>query len=84
MNSKCMTSQVPIDKFREALSNQADKDASTDDDVPDPELSRFMECISVCDNDGKIHLLCDDQRSLMHTLYNSTLVIVRGYVFPQK
>ena len=42
-----------------------------------------MECISVKESDGSIHLLCDDPRSLMRTMYNSTLVILRSYEFPQ-
>ena len=82
MNSRVMTNQVPIEKFREALGNNGEKDASADECVPGPELSRLMECISVKETEEDIHLLCDDQRSLMHIMYNSTLVILRSYVFP--
>lgn len=83
MNSRCMTNQVPIEEFRKALGNNGENDASADEGVPDPELSRLMECIAVKESDEDIHLLCDDPRSLMHIMYNSTLVMLRSYEFPQ-
>ena len=84
LNDRCMTKQVPIQIFREELEKKKDADSkSTDDNIPDPELSRLMECISIKELDGSIHLLCDDHRSLMRTMYNSTLVILRSYEFPQ-
>lgn len=43
---------------------------------------RLMECISIKEKDGSMHLLCDDRRSLMQTMYNSTLVMMRSYEFP--
>lgn len=39
---------------------------------------RLMECICVKDKDD-IHLLCEDKRSLMQTLYNLNIVILRAY-----
>lgn len=78
-----MTNQVPIEEFRKALGNNGENDASADEGVPDPELSRLMECIAVKESDEDIHLLCDDPRSLMHIMYNSTLVMLRSYEFPQ-
>lgn len=84
LNDRCMTKQVPIAVFREELAKKEDGDSeSPDENIPDPELSRLMECISVKETDGSIHLLCDDHRSLMRTMYNSTLVILRSYEFPQ-
>ena len=82
MDSRGMTNQVPIDIFRNALSNNNGNDTSIGDGVPDSELSRLMECISVKDGDADIHLLCDDPRSLMRIMYNSTLVMLRSYEFP--
>lgn len=83
MNSRVMTNQVPIKEFLKALGNTGENDASADEGVPDPELSRLMECISVKESEEDIHLLCDDPRSLMHIMYNSTLVMLRSYEFPQ-
>ena len=86
LNDRCMTKQVPIDIFRQELERKKSKDGdaeSTDEDIPNAELSRLMECISVKEPDGCIHLLCDDPRSLMRTMYNSTLVILRSYEFPR-
>ena len=42
-----------------------------------------MECISIKEGDDDVHLLCDDPRSLMRTMYNSTLVMMRSYEFPE-
>lgn len=86
LNDRCMTKQVPIDIFRQELERKKSKDGdaeSTDEDIPNAELSRLMACISVKEPDGGIHLLCDDPRSLMRTMYNSTLVILRSYEFPR-
>lgn len=81
-----MTSQMPISEFREVLAEkQKDHEEAEPDTngVPSPEASRFMECLSVKEPDGSIHLLCDDPRSLMRNMYASTLVILRGYEFPK-
>lgn len=86
MSKRRMSSQVPIKQFREELEKKksAEGDSElTDGSVPTPELSRLMECIAVKKSDGSIHLLCDDEQSLMRTMYNSTLVILRSYEFPQ-
>ena len=86
MSKRRMSSQVPFKKFREELDNKRRMESDselTDDSIPTPELSRLMECISVKAADGSIHLLCDDERSLMRTMYDSTLVILRSYEFPK-
>ena len=85
LNERCMTKQVPIAIFREKLAEgKDDRDSeSPDENIPNAELSRLMECISVKEIDGSVHLLCDDPRSLMRTMYNSTLVILRSYEFPK-
>ena len=86
LNKRSMTKQVPIEEFRKELEKKNNTEGDTeltDENIPDPELSRLMECLSVKEPDGSIHLLCDDNRSLMHTMYNSTLFILRGYEFPQ-
>lgn len=86
MSVRTMSKQAPIDMFCRELDQKKSKDGSseiTDDDLPTQKLSRLMECISVKETDGSIHLLCDDKRSLMQTMYNSTLVILRSYEFPQ-
>lgn len=86
MSKRRMSSQTPIEIFREDLKAKKDVEVDsepTDDSVPSPEASRLMECLAVKENDGSIHLLCDDQRSLMRTMYHSTLVILRSYEFPE-
>lgn len=86
LSKRRMTSQMPISEFREVLVEkqkgyeEAEPDTSG---VPSPEASRFMECLSVKEEDGSIHLLCDDPRSLMRNMYASTLVFLRGYEFPK-
>lgn len=86
LSRRGMTKQVPIEKFREELTKNKHRcgDADFDDEsLPGPELSRLMECISVREEDGEIRLLCDDSRSLMRKMYNSTLVMLRSYEFPK-
>ena len=48
-----------------------------------PNYRVLMECISIKEGDDDVHLLCDDPRSLMRTMYNSTLVMMRSYEFPE-
>lgn len=87
MSKRCMTAQTPIEKFREELKNR-DRDGEdakvADGGTPSPYLSRLMECISIKTTDDDIHLLCDDERSLMRKMYDSTLFILRGYEFPKE
>ena len=60
-------------------------DASEKDEfILEAMVSRFMECITIKEDNGELHLLCDDKRSLMRNMYNSTLVILRSYEFPQE
>lgn len=82
-NKRCMTKQIPYKIFEKACKEikKQNNEKLTEADISNMRLSRLMECISVKDNDD-IHLLCDDQRSLMKNMYNSTLVILRSYQFP--
>ncbi len=87
LSEHCMSSQTPIEEFRKEVARKEKTEAEdvkvADESIPSPELSRLMECISVKSPNGEIHLLCDDPRSLMRTMYNQTLVILRSYEFPQ-
>lgn len=40
-----------------------------------------MECICVREDNGEIHLLCDDNRSLMRQLYNTNIAVFRTYKY---
>lgn len=86
MSKKRMTKQMPINDFREMLEKKRTKEEDTipaeSERLPSPEASRLMECFSVKEDDGSIHLLCDDRRSLMRQMYATTLVILREYQFP--
>lgn len=84
LSQRQMSKQVPYDEFCKALAEKRsheEDDDPEDGNVPSPILSRLMECISIKEADD-IHLLCDDQRSLMRTMCKSTLVILRSYEFP--
>lgn len=94
LNIQPITKQLPLDKFQQALiEEQARKkarstDTSQNDDDPaedtiTPELARLMECITVLDSNEHICVLCDHPRSLMRSMYNQTLVILRTYDFPK-
>lgn len=80
-----MSKQIPLESFNEILKKQRSGEESMDpEELEQARLSRLMECVSVVDADDEteVHLLCDDCRSLMKTLYNQTLVILRTYAFP--
>ena len=87
LSKKRMTNQMPIEKFRALLQERnCEHEEATPADIsylPSPEASRLMECFSVKEADGSIHLLCDDDRSLMRQMYACTLVILREYQFPK-
>lgn len=86
LSQRTMSSQVPQEVFRKAINEQnclGDGSPITEDDIREMELARLMEGICVKEEDGSLHLLCDDQRSLMRKMYNSTLAIMRSYEFPK-
>lgn len=81
-----MSKQIPLKEYEKQVINKDDKtktfpdDASLDEDIIEQLHSRrLMECICIKEEDGSINLLCDDRRSLMHTLYGMTLAILRTY-----
>ena len=81
-----MSKQSPQKEFDAALDklityankHPEDVGATTLEDLPALRARRFMECITV--KEGlELHLLCDDSRSLMRTLYNEKLAILRVF-----
>lgn len=87
MVKRTMSSQVPEKVFDEQIEKELRSTHCdyTREDVPQMKLSRLMEgiCIRENEEDTELHLLCDDPRSLMQQLYNSTVVILRSYEFPR-
>ena len=95
LNVQPITKQLPLEKFQQALIEEKARkkaqlaDTTRMDDEPDedtisPELARMMECITVLEEDGNtIRVLCDHPRSLMRSMYDQTLVILRTYDFPK-
>ena len=85
MSSRCMSSQMPYDAFvAAAKEKQTAREGSSEineQEISDLELWRLMECICVREQDGELHLLCDDHRSLMRKLYNTNFVVLRTYEF---
>lgn len=84
-SKKPMTKHVPYGKFIESIEENITEELQDDKEqyIKDRVLSRYMEGICVCNSrDGKIHLLCDDDKSLMKQLYGTNLVIFRAFQFP--
>ena len=81
-----MSSQMPYNDFiNAAKEKQAAREGCTEvneKEISELELWRLMECICVKELNGELHLLCDDQRSLMRNLYNTNIVVLRTYEFP--
>lgn len=87
LSQRRMSNQVPYLKFMDTVEEKKGDVGSSEiveDEIPQLQTSRLMECISIVEDDGSIHLLCDDSRSLMRTMCDSTLVILRSYEFPQE
>lgn len=79
-----ITKHVPYDVFRKTIED-IPKELEEDKDqyIKNKILSRYMEGICVCNDSNKeIHLLCDDDKSLMKQLYGTHLVIYRAFQFP--
>lgn len=84
MVERTMSKQIPEDQFAKLVGMNAD-DANKDGEIKQKWVRRAMECITVREPvSGKVHVLCDDERSLMRQLYNQTVVILRSYEFPKK
>jgi hypothetical protein len=66
------------DKIEEDSQRPNDPDIVTEEDSLMLRARRLMECICVKDDD-ELHLLCDDKRSMMQTMYNLKLAIFRTY-----
>ena len=82
LSTKKISKHIPFKQFEEKLlSKKASEQKPHDEDEKDEEkrkIGRLMDGICVLDGND-VHLLCDDNRSLMQKLYNTTLVILRSY-----
>ena len=85
-SKRAMSKQVPkkdFDKILDGLiqdgnGNPDDLDKTSKEDLPKLYVRRLMECICVKEG-NEIHLLCEDKRSLMQSLYNLNIAILRAY-----
>lgn len=82
-----MSKQIHYDDFQKRIDEQIEEEKkenageSITEDQRDEYKSRlFMECISVRDGDI-VKLLCDDERSLMQSIYANTLGVLRVYKY---
>lgn len=84
-NSRPITKNVTYDDYLQCLYANIPEEIEEDREkyIADKLLARYMEGICVCSpNSEEIHLLCDDDRSLMKQLYGTWMVIGRAYDFP--
>ena len=81
-SERAMTKEAPEKEFEDAVYKQiaADKgeEGISKEDMPILKAQRLMEGVCVKE-DEQLHLLCDDKRSLMRTLYKTRLVILRAF-----
>ena len=85
-NERKMSKQVREEKYEEILKELIEKgnenpeaeDSVTKDDLPFLRARRYMECITVKE-DNNLRLLCDDNRSLMRTLHDVRLILLRVF-----
>lgn len=85
-NVRKMSKQIQENEYENILKGliqKGNENPEAEDSVSQEDLSflrarRYMECITV--KDGRdLRLLCDDHRSLMRTLYNVQLVLLRVF-----
>lgn len=85
-NERRMSKQIREEKYEEILNKLIEKgneNPEAEDSVAEEDLSflrarRYMECITIREGE-KLRLLCDDNRSLMRTLYDVRLVLLRVF-----
>ena len=79
-----ITKHVPAEKFHENLKDPDDVDGAEQDKGDASKFkqrlaaNRLLEGICVVDKDD-VHLLCDDNRSLIHNLFGLRLLVIRRY-----
>ena len=81
-----MSKQIREEKYDEILNeltkkgneNPEAEDSITEEDLSFLRARRYMECITIKEG-KKLQLLCDDNRSLMRTLYGVRLVLLRVF-----
>ena len=86
LNIKPISKQMRQEDFDKILQTRIEEDNKRPNDldiVSEEDYSmlqarRLMECICVKEEDG-LHLLCDDKRSMMQTMYKLKLAIFRTY-----
>ena len=86
VSERKMSKQITEEKYEKILNelirkgneNPEAEDSVTQEDLIFLRARRYMECITIKD-DGKLRLLCDDDRSLMRTLHDVNLVLLRVF-----
>lgn len=88
LSSRTMSKHSPEKEFETAIQEEVNSpDSKAEEtsidraDIPEMRTRRLMDGICVRDED-ELHLLCDDSRSLMRTLYNQQLVVLRAFKCP--
>ena len=85
-NVRKMSKQIKEKDYEKMLKSKIDEgnrhpedlDVTVQEDLPNLRARRYMECITVKDGE-KLWLLCDDPRSLMRTLHNTQLILLRVF-----
>ncbi len=81
LSQRAMSKHVPYEEFKEHLdrSNETEDGEALDENYKNEQIvNRLIDGICIKDGDN-LHLLCDDERSLMRKLYNNHLVVMRSY-----
>ena len=86
-STRSMSKHTPQKMFEDAITNlvQAEDRGNGGislEDIPLLKTRRFMEGTCIKANDGSMHLLCDDSRSLMRVLYNQHFAVLRAFKCP--
>lgn len=80
INTQRLSKHIPINLFKEKLIEKEKENPELREDEEDLKLHRLMDGICICDKErNDVHLLCDDERSLMQSLHSKALVVMRTY-----
>lgn len=80
ISTQQLSKHIPLKLFEQKLIEKEKESPESKEAEEDSKLHRLMDGICVYDKEkNDVHLLCDDERSLMQSLHSKTMVILRTF-----
>lgn len=78
LSTKTISNHIPLELFEQKLLEKENPETAEAEEGN--KLHRLMDGICVYDKEkNDVHLLCDDERSLMQSLHGKTMVVLRSF-----